>query len=67
MAVAVRRRAVKGTDLAVRRESWRGWGGGRCCDQSRKIEEGHPEWRYCVCAYLTFCPDHGMTHVGTHD
>lgn len=32
-----------------------------CC------EEAVLNPRYCVCAYFWECPEHGETHVGTHD
>jgi hypothetical protein len=30
-----------------------------CCDNAKRI--------HCVCAAAYSCPDHGETHVGTHD
>lgn len=42
-------------------------GGRRCCGKAARISEEHPKYRACVCAWLENCPDHGLTHVGTHD
>lgn len=33
-----------------------------CCDNAL-VEKPHT----CVCAFITYCPEHGRRHNGTHD
>lgn len=42
-------------------------GGMPCCFRAVELRRGMPGWTPCVCAYLETCPEHGITHVGTHD
>ena len=46
---------------------WRDLRSVSCCAQARRLEQGDPRWRFCVCAWLEWCEAHGLTHVGTHD
>ena len=34
----------------------------QCCDQVRRRIDVR-----CVCSFIAWCPEHGETHVGTHD
>lgn len=59
----VRRRDEGGATLT----SWRDLTWKRCCGKATRIAPEHPKYHACVCAWLENCPDHGLTHVGTHD
>jgi hypothetical protein len=38
-----------------------------CCAHAVRLEAADPRNIPCVCAHREWCPEHGLTHVGTHD
>lgn len=40
---------------------------GGCCKKAVRLNKGDEGWFFCVCAWLSRCPDHGIVHNGTHD